>query len=73
MTDQQHSEPGEDEFLARLGAASREARQREAGYIAALPSRMAQITDEINERLAGVLPEGMRFEWVPLHGVGEDT
>ena len=35
----------------------------EAEYAAMLPFRMQKITDEMNERLADVLPEGMRFEW----------
>jgi hypothetical protein len=30
---------------------------------AALPGRMAEITEQINGAFAGLLPEGMRFEW----------
>ncbi len=56
--------------LASLDAAEAEYRAREAAYLAALPARMAAVSDEINERLAGILPEGMRFEWV--NGSGEE-
>ncbi len=50
--------------LASLDAAEAEYRAREAAYLAALPARMAAVSDEINERLHGVLPEGMRLGWV---------
>lgn len=39
------------------------ARLAEAEYVATLPARVDAIAGEINERLAGVLPDGMRFEW----------
>lgn len=39
------------------------ARLSEAEYAAELPCRCAQIAGEMNDRLADVLPEGMRFEW----------
>ena len=29
-----------------------------------LPQRIAEVTAELNERLAGVLPDGIRFEWI---------
>jgi hypothetical protein len=35
----------------------------EAEYAAMLPFRMAKIVGDLNERLSGVLPDGMRFEW----------
>ncbi len=35
----------------------------EAGYAAMLPARMDAVAAELNERLADVLPDGMRFEW----------
>lgn len=35
----------------------------EAEYAASLPARTDAIAAEMNERLSGVLPEGMRFEW----------
>lgn len=43
-------------------------RERERRYREALPGRMAEAEREINARFAGVLPEGMRFEWAS----GED-
>ncbi len=48
---------------AEMERASVEARAMEAAYVAALPARADAIAAEINERLAGVLPDGMRFEW----------
>jgi len=30
-----------------------------------LPGRIEAVTAELNERFAGVLPDGMRFEWGP--------
>lgn len=38
-------------------------RELERRYCEALPGRMAEAEREINDRFAGVLPEGMRFEW----------
>lgn len=35
----------------------------EAEYRAGLPRRLELVTEDLNERLADVLPEGMRFEW----------
>lgn len=35
----------------------------EAEYAALLPKRMQDVADELNEALAGVLPDGMRFEF----------
>jgi hypothetical protein len=35
----------------------------EAEYAATLPGRMNAVAAELNERLADVLPDGMRFEW----------
>ena len=57
--------PEDQAEVAGLMAAGSEARVREAAYAAALPGRMADIEDLINERCAGLLPEGMRFEWGP--------
>jgi hypothetical protein len=56
-------EPGEPTFATYEEAADA-AHAAETAFIAALPGRMQAVADEINERLAGVLPEGMRFEWV---------
>lgn len=39
--------------------------RREERYRAGLPARMAAAEREINDQFAGVLPEGMRFEWGP--------
>jgi hypothetical protein len=44
----------------------------EAGYAAMLPARTAKITDELNERLADVLPEGVRFEWTADDALAQD-
>lgn len=49
--------------LFALERAQIQARAREAEFAAALPGRMDRIAADLNERLAGVLPEGMRFEW----------
>ena len=58
--------PLEDQAeVAGLMAATTQAQREEAAYAAALPGRMADIEDLINERCAGLLPEGMRFEWGP--------
>lgn len=35
----------------------------EAEYAAMLPFRAQKIADDLNERFADVLPDGMRFEW----------
>jgi hypothetical protein len=43
--------------------ASAEARAREAEFAAALPGRMDDVAAEMNDRLSGVLPEGVRFEF----------
>lgn len=39
------------------------ARALEAEFRAALPRRMNDVADELDERLADVLRDGMRFEW----------
>lgn len=39
--------------------------QRVQRYREALPARMAEVQDEVNWRCADLLPEGMRFEWLP--------
>ena len=58
--------PLEDQAeVAGLMAATTQAQREEAAYAAALPGRMAGIEDLINENRAGLLPEGMRFEWGP--------
>src|SRR5580700_2664193 len=49
--------------LTRLAATEAQAAERETQFRAALPGRMAEITGELNEMLADVLPEGIRFEW----------
>lgn len=52
--------PIEDQAeVASFMAASSEMDRREAGYMAALPGRVADIEDLLSERL----PEGLRFEW----------
>jgi hypothetical protein len=35
----------------------------EAEYAATRPARMDAVADALNERLADVLPDGMRFAW----------
>ena len=57
--------PEDQAEVAGLMAASSEMERREAAYAAALPGRMADFVDLINEHCADVLPEGMRFEWGP--------
>ena len=57
--------PEDQAEVAGLMAASSELERREAAYMAALPGRMADIEDLINEGCAGLLPEGVRFEWGP--------
>lgn len=58
--------PLEDQAeVAGLMAASSEMERREAAYAAALPGRMADIADLINDGCGDLLPEGMRFEWGP--------
>ncbi len=37
----------------------------ETEYRVALPARAQEIADLINEQFAGLLPDGMRFEWAP--------
>jgi hypothetical protein len=39
-------------------------RAEQDAFAAVLPRRMEAVADVINEYLAGVLPDGMRFEWV---------
>lgn len=39
-------------------------RAQQDAVAAALPDRMAAVAETVNAGLAGVLPEGMRFEWV---------
>ena len=58
--------PAQRRFRRRWAAMERahaEARAREAAHVAALPARADAVAAQINERLAGVLPDGMRFEW----------
>jgi hypothetical protein len=43
------------------------ARQRETDE-AALGARIAAVAEQVNGALAGILPEGMRFEWAPDGG-----
>jgi hypothetical protein len=50
-----------EELDAALGGP--ESRERERQFIAELPGRMNEARDHVNEALAGILPEGMRFEW----------
>ena len=47
----------------QCGARAKDGPLTEAEYAAMLPYRAAKIADEMNERLSGVLPDGMRFEW----------
>ena len=58
--------PLEDQAeVAGLMAATTQAQREEAAYAAALPGRMADIEDLINEGCADLLPEGLRVEWGP--------
>ncbi len=57
--------PEDQAEVAGLMAATTQAQREEAAYAAALPGRMADIEDLSNEGCAGLLPEGMRFEWGP--------
>ena len=36
---------------------------QQARFAAALPDRIAEVTEQVNDTFAGLLPEGMRFEW----------
>jgi hypothetical protein len=38
-------------------------RAEQDAFAAALPGRMEQVAETINDYLGGLLPEGMRFEW----------
>lgn len=38
----------------------------EAEYAATLPERIDRVVAEVNERLADVLPDGVRFEFEPI-------
>lgn len=58
--------PLEDQAdVVSLMAATTPAQREEAAYAAALPGRMADIADLINDGCGDLLPEGMRFEWGP--------
>jgi hypothetical protein len=37
--------------------------EEQTRFAAALPVRMAEVTEQVNTALAGVLPDGLRFEW----------
>lgn len=41
-------------------------RAEQDAFAARLPDRIADVTELINERFAGELPGGMRFEWEPI-------
>lgn len=44
----------------------------EAGFRdVVLPARIAALTEGINAAFAGILPDGMRFEFVPIHSSAE--
>lgn len=49
--------------LSRIAYMERQGRAEEERYRQALPVRMAEAAARINEACAGLLPEGMRFEW----------
>jgi hypothetical protein len=49
--------------MLAMDRAQAAARVREAEFTAALPGRAAALAAELNESIAGVLPDGMRFEW----------
>lgn len=41
-------------------------RSQQDAIAAALPARVAEVTELINDRIAGVLPDGMRFDCGPV-------
>lgn len=56
-------EPWTELDVLAFEAAQDAVRDQQERFAAALPGRMAAVAGEINEALAGVLPDGMRFEW----------
>lgn len=46
-------------------AAWADMRAKQDVFAAALPDRIADVTELINEQFAGILPDGLRFEWAP--------
>ncbi len=60
--------PAEEEPFTELDLLAYEAawdavRDQQERMAAALPARMSAVAEEINEAVAGLLPDGMRFEW----------
>lgn len=51
--------------LLAFDALADAAREQDEAFAAALPGRMAAVAGVINAGLAGILPEGVRFEWGP--------
>jgi hypothetical protein len=65
VTDRQTAFHVADALATRWTADVERSPITEAEYRALLPSRMTMFSAEMNDRLAGVLPDGVRLEWGP--------